>query len=159
MIYIKHISWGVIFMYAFQLHKHRRKISLFFRLCSSFFRNRIFLLSGFTRNHFMTGVDSHNHTEKRAASKIFVSRFHVFIAGIKGSNHGCQCTKWPIFMCFHLNIPPAFFYIIPLFRKHENRKFINSVLSQSAVPVRSSSQGSYQYWQTRYETPVHNSGG
>ena len=30
-------------------------------------------------------------------------------------------------MCFHLNIPPAFFYIIPLFRKHENRKFINSV--------------------------------
>ena len=40
----------------------------------------------------------------------------------------------------------AFFYIIPLFRKHENRKFINSVLSQSAVPVRSSSQGSYQYW-------------
>ena len=66
-------------MYAFQLHKHRRKIPLFFRL--------------FTRNYFMTGVDSHNHTEKRAASKIFVSLFHVFIAGIKGSNHGCQCTK------------------------------------------------------------------
>ena len=57
------------------------------------FRNRIFLFSGFTRNHFMTGVDSHNHAEKRAASKIFVSRFHVFIAGIKGSNHGGQCTK------------------------------------------------------------------
>jgi len=111
-------------MYAFQLHKHRRKISLFFRLCSSFFRNRIFLLSGFTRNHFMTGVDSHNHTEKRAASKIFVSRFHVFIAGIKGSDHGCECSKWPIFMCFHLNIPPAFFYIIPLFGKYENRKFM-----------------------------------
>ena len=36
-------------------------------------------------------------------------------------------------MCFHLNIPPAFFYIIPLFGKHENRKFINSALSQSAV--------------------------
>ena len=52
-----------------------------------FFRNRIFLFSGFTRNHFMTRVDSHNHTEKRAASKIFVSCFHVFIAGIKGSNH------------------------------------------------------------------------
>lgn len=31
----------------------------------------------------MTGVDSHNHAEKRAASKIFVSSFHVFIAGIK----------------------------------------------------------------------------
>ncbi len=31
--------------------------------------------------------------DKRAASKIFVSCFHVFIAGIKGSNHGCQCTK------------------------------------------------------------------
>ena len=30
MIYIKHISWGVIFMYAFQLHKHRRKTPLFF---------------------------------------------------------------------------------------------------------------------------------
>ena len=40
----------------------------------------------------MTRVDSHNHTEKRAASKIFVSRFHVFIAGVKGSDHGCQCT-------------------------------------------------------------------
>ena len=25
-IYIKHISWGVIFMYAFRLHKHKRKI-------------------------------------------------------------------------------------------------------------------------------------
>ena len=53
----------------------------------------IFFFLGFTRNHFMTGVDSHNHAEKRAASKIFVSSFHVFIAGIKGSNHGCQCTK------------------------------------------------------------------
>ena len=88
-----------------------------------FFRNRIFLFSGFTRNHFMTRVDSHNHAEKRAASKIFVSCFHVFIAGI----------------------PPAFFYIIPLFVKYENRKFINSALSQSAVPARDSSQESYQY--------------
>ena len=25
MIYIKHISWGVIFMYAFQLYKHCRQ--------------------------------------------------------------------------------------------------------------------------------------
>ena len=117
----------------------------FFWLFSRFFRSRVFLFSGLSRNHFMTGVDSHNHTEKRAASKIFVSRFHVFIAGIKGSNHGCQCTKWPIFMCFHLNIPPAFFYIIPLFGKYENRKFINFALSQSAVPARDSSQESYQY--------------
>lgn len=29
MIYIKHISWGVIFMYAFQLYKHRRKFRYF----------------------------------------------------------------------------------------------------------------------------------
>jgi len=47
-------------------------------------------------------------------------------------------------MCFHLNIPPAFFYIIPLFGKYENRKFINFALSQSAVPARDSSQESYQ---------------
>ena len=32
-----------------------------------------------------------------------------------------------------------FSIIIPLFGKDENKKFINSVLSQSAVPVRSSS--------------------
>lgn len=45
----------------------------------------------------------------------------------------------------NLNIPPAFFYIIPLFGKYENRKFINFALSQSAVPARDSSQESYQY--------------
>ena len=38
------------------------------------------------------------------------------------------------------SIPPAFFYIIPLFGKYENRKFINFALSQSAVPARDSSQ-------------------
>ena len=32
---------------------------------------------GFTRSHFMNRVDSHNHTEKRVASKIFVSRVHT----------------------------------------------------------------------------------
>ena len=37
------------------------------------------------------------------------------------------------------------FYIIPLFGKYENRKFINSALSQSAVPARDSFQESYQY--------------
>ena len=31
------------------------------------------------------------------------------------------------------------------FGKYENRKFINSALSQSAVPARDSSQESYQY--------------
>ena len=42
--------------------------------------------------YLFTFKEADNHTEKRAASKIFVSRFHVFIAGVKGSDHGCQCT-------------------------------------------------------------------
>ena len=41
----------------------------------------------------VSNSDMRKVLEKRAASKIFVSSFHVFIAGIKGSNHGCQCTK------------------------------------------------------------------
>ena len=31
----------------------------------------------------MTRVDSHNHTEKRAASEVLVSWFHIFVASIK----------------------------------------------------------------------------
>lgn len=45
------------------------------RLFCGFFRNRIFLFSEFTRSHFMTGVDIHNHTEKRSTSKILWAVF------------------------------------------------------------------------------------
>ena len=31
--------------------------------------------------------------DKRAASKIFMCGFHIFITSVKSSNHGCQCTK------------------------------------------------------------------
>lgn len=45
------------------------------RLFCGFFRNRIFLFSEFTRSYFMTGVDIHNHTEKRFTSKILWAVF------------------------------------------------------------------------------------
>lgn len=45
------------------------------RLFCGFFRNRIFLFSEFTRSYFMTGVDIHNHTEKRFTSKILPECF------------------------------------------------------------------------------------
>ena len=38
-------------------------------------------------------VDSYDHAEQRATSKILMSGFHIFIASIKDSKHCCQCTK------------------------------------------------------------------
>ncbi len=46
-----------------------------------------------TRNHFMPRIDSYDHAEQRATSKILMSGFHIFIASIKDSKHCCQCTK------------------------------------------------------------------
>ena len=57
---------------------HRKQSLSFFRL---------------TRNHFMPRIDSYDHAEQRATSKILMSGFHIFIASIKDSNHCCQCTK------------------------------------------------------------------
>ena len=54
-----------------------------FLLFINFFRNRVLLFPRCPRNHFMTRVDSHNHTEKRAASEVLVSWFHIFVASIK----------------------------------------------------------------------------
>lgn len=57
---------------------HRKQSLSFFRL---------------TRNHFMPRIDSYDHAEQRATSKILMSGFHIFIASIKDSKHCCQCTK------------------------------------------------------------------
>ena len=45
-----------------------------------FFRNRIFLFSGFTRNYFMTRVDSHNHTEN---PKLLVTYHRIYHMNIQ----------------------------------------------------------------------------
>ncbi len=49
---------------------HRKQSLSFFRL---------------TRNHFMPRIDSYDHAEQRATSKILMSGFHIFIASIKDS--------------------------------------------------------------------------
>ena len=123
----------------------------------------------------MTRIDSHNHTEKRAVSKIFMSRFHILRSSKK-------FRSWmPMHRGTNIYVPslmmsPVFFYIIHLFRKDANRnlfisidlkmifgclemkRFINSALFQSVAPAHDSSQESYQYSQIQCEAPVHNPG-
>ena len=88
--------------FIFSISSHMEK--LLFWLLSRFFRSRVFLFSGFSRNHFVTRIDRHNHAEKRTASKIFMSWFHILVAGVASSDHGNQCTDRPVFMWFHLNL-------------------------------------------------------
>lgn len=76
------------------------------------------------------------------------------------------------YLCAFILIPPVLFSISYLFlRKMQTGIYfmsgeeteiigiINPFLFQALVLSHDFSQGSYQYWQTRYETPVHNSGG
>lgn len=62
------------------------------------------------------------------------------LAAMTASVSGAICAAFGKYDVVHFH-----FDIIPLFGKYENRKFINSALSQSAVPARDSSQESYQY--------------
>lgn len=58
---------------SLELLKKYSEICGIFLLFINFFRNRVLLFPRCPRNHFMTRVDSHNHTEKRAASEVLVS--------------------------------------------------------------------------------------
>ena len=111
-IYISNVFYVNFLIAFFYFATHGETPSL---IIQQILRKQSLSFFRLTRNHFMPRIDSYDHAEQRATSKILMSGFHIFIASIKDSNHCCQCTKWPIFMCFHLRFLLRFFIMIQFF--------------------------------------------